>query len=321
MDALFEVVCKSGEQTWVPYSSVKHLDALKAYFEAIGVKDVANLGQGPGVTPDDPEVFLGYLDTLPSQRRYMKEQEHKTYQVARCSLHPSSSLPAFYLFAISMAPLPLPLPAITNANLTHNKDGFIILLDAVSNDYHQLPVTSFCKFICYDSIIRKARNFSPIHLDHYAPLLPLVIIECPAKESGAEAWLQEALIKDATTCFIKGVKFHNKSRDQKEEKRKEALCIQKAREATKKNSHSQRDDHTGLSRKAWCTEPRKKIAEQEVFGEVGLAVEGNLGNLFDLDLALFPLFDQELELTLQDEQGELDAEGEEVEPENMDMQL
>ncbi|KAI0719921.1 hypothetical protein C8Q72DRAFT_798489 [Fomitopsis betulina] len=217
-----------------------------------------------------------------------------------------------------MAPLPLPLPAVTNANLTCDEDGFIILLDVVSNDYHQFPVTAFCEFIRYDSIICKfsfinittrgvtivGEGLQPRHLDHYAPLPPPFIIEHPAKESGAEARLHEALIKDAASRFIKGVEFRNKSHDRKEEKREEALRVQKAREAAK-NSHSRRDDHT----------------EPEVFREDGLAMEGNLGNLFDLDLAPFPPFDQELEFAPQDEQGDTDTEGEEMEVENMDTQL
>lgn len=166
-DALFEAVWKSGDQTWVPYSSIKHLDALKAYFEAISVEDIADLGQGSGVAPDDPQVFSEYLDTLPvSRRKYMKEQEHKTYQVARHPLRPSPPPPAFYLFAISMAPLPLPLPAVTNANLTCDEDGFIILLDVVSNDYHQFPVTAFCEFIRYDSIICKVQALLSRMMQH-----------------------------------------------------------------------------------------------------------------------------------------------------------
>lgn len=149
---------------------------------------------------------------------------------------------------------------------------------------------------------------------------PPVIIEHPAKESGAEARLYEALIKDAASRFIKGVEFRNKSHDRKEEKREEALRVQKAREAAK-NSHSQRDDHTGPSKKARRKELCKAITEPEVFREDGLAMEGNLGNLFDLDLAPFPPFDQELEFAPQDEQGDTDTEGEEMEVENMDTQL
>ncbi|KAG2748592.1 hypothetical protein P692DRAFT_201654812, partial [Suillus brevipes Sb2] len=35
-DADFEILWKSGDRTWLPYQQVKHLDALKDYFNIVG---------------------------------------------------------------------------------------------------------------------------------------------------------------------------------------------------------------------------------------------------------------------------------------------
>ncbi|EMD34535.1 hypothetical protein CERSUDRAFT_27325, partial [Gelatoporia subvermispora B] len=35
--AIFEAIWKLGDHTWVPYSTIAHLDVLKAYLEALGV--------------------------------------------------------------------------------------------------------------------------------------------------------------------------------------------------------------------------------------------------------------------------------------------
>lgn len=60
-DTLLEAAWKSGDHTWVPYASVAHLDALKAYLEAQGIETIGDLPQGTGVLPDDPQIFGGSL--------------------------------------------------------------------------------------------------------------------------------------------------------------------------------------------------------------------------------------------------------------------
>jgi hypothetical protein len=61
-DAVFEVKWKSGDLTWLPFDQVDHLDALKEYFNVLGIETVAELTAGIGEPPtDDPQVFLGHL--------------------------------------------------------------------------------------------------------------------------------------------------------------------------------------------------------------------------------------------------------------------
>ncbi|KLO04882.1 hypothetical protein SCHPADRAFT_801356, partial [Schizopora paradoxa] len=41
--ASFLVQWKSGDTTWLPYAEIKHLSALPAYFDALGVESIAKL--------------------------------------------------------------------------------------------------------------------------------------------------------------------------------------------------------------------------------------------------------------------------------------
>ena len=62
MDAIFKVLWKSGDVTWLPYYQITHLQALTDYFELIGVSQVAKLPNGHGQPPsDDPQIFLGSI--------------------------------------------------------------------------------------------------------------------------------------------------------------------------------------------------------------------------------------------------------------------
>ncbi|OCH85252.1 hypothetical protein OBBRIDRAFT_693892, partial [Obba rivulosa] len=37
VDSVFEAVWRSGDRTWVPHSTIAHLDALEAYLDLLGV--------------------------------------------------------------------------------------------------------------------------------------------------------------------------------------------------------------------------------------------------------------------------------------------
>ena len=42
-DALFELMWKSGDRTWLPYHEISHLEALTQYFKAQGVSNISQL--------------------------------------------------------------------------------------------------------------------------------------------------------------------------------------------------------------------------------------------------------------------------------------
>ena len=61
-DAMFEVLWKSGDTTWLPYYQITHLQALTDYLDLIGISKISKLPPGSGQPPvDDPQIFLGAL--------------------------------------------------------------------------------------------------------------------------------------------------------------------------------------------------------------------------------------------------------------------
>ena len=62
-EALFKILWKSGDITWLPYYQITHLQALTNNMELIGVQKVSKIPKGTGKPPtDDPQIFLGALD-------------------------------------------------------------------------------------------------------------------------------------------------------------------------------------------------------------------------------------------------------------------
>ena len=58
-NAIFEVLWKSGDITWLPYYQITHLQVLTDYFGLLGVSKISKLPNGLGRPPvDDPQVFL-----------------------------------------------------------------------------------------------------------------------------------------------------------------------------------------------------------------------------------------------------------------------
>ncbi|KAG6863234.1 hypothetical protein C0991_007293 [Blastosporella zonata] len=59
-NTVFEVLWKTGDKSWLPYTQIGHLRAVEEYLEACGAKTISDLPKGLRSTPpDDPQVFLG----------------------------------------------------------------------------------------------------------------------------------------------------------------------------------------------------------------------------------------------------------------------
>jgi len=70
-DAVFEVQWKAGDVTWLPYSQIEHLNALKEYIDLQGADDVDLLPIGKGKPPhQDPQVFLGFISPCTTSHNY-----------------------------------------------------------------------------------------------------------------------------------------------------------------------------------------------------------------------------------------------------------
>ncbi|KAJ3543797.1 hypothetical protein NMY22_g3003 [Coprinellus aureogranulatus] len=62
--ALFELLWKDGEKSWLPYHKISHLGVLREYLEAMGVSDISELSEGNGNSGNiDEQIELGYLST------------------------------------------------------------------------------------------------------------------------------------------------------------------------------------------------------------------------------------------------------------------
>ncbi|KAG6851573.1 hypothetical protein C0991_008013 [Blastosporella zonata] len=60
--AVFEVLWKTGDKSWLPYTQIGHLRAVEEYLEACGAKTISDLPKGlRSSPPDDPQVFLGSI--------------------------------------------------------------------------------------------------------------------------------------------------------------------------------------------------------------------------------------------------------------------
>ncbi|KAJ3505227.1 hypothetical protein NLJ89_g7527 [Agrocybe chaxingu] len=94
-NSVFEVLWKSGDKTWLPYDRLTHLDALRAYFDVMGVQNIEELSEGTGNPPDDDlQIFLGCLGlNFEEEYEAIKLAEHETVRSSfdRAKLGPSHS--------------------------------------------------------------------------------------------------------------------------------------------------------------------------------------------------------------------------------------
>ncbi|KAK1231715.1 hypothetical protein PQX77_005163 [Marasmius sp. AFHP31] len=60
-DALFHVLWKSGDLTWLPYDRIEHLSQLEEYFELLGIENIAALRPTRGTAHNSSETFLGSI--------------------------------------------------------------------------------------------------------------------------------------------------------------------------------------------------------------------------------------------------------------------
>ncbi|KAL5476918.1 hypothetical protein ACEPAI_3104 [Sanghuangporus weigelae] len=73
-NALFKIVWKAGDHTWLPYEKIKHLEALNTYFEVLGIDSVEKLPMGSEEPDtDDPQITLSTISIV---HEAMSEMPH-----------------------------------------------------------------------------------------------------------------------------------------------------------------------------------------------------------------------------------------------------
>ena len=69
-EAVFEILWKAGDITWLPYYQIRHLQALDVYLDLLDVEFIGKLPSGKGTPPHDyAQIFLGAMslrNILPS---------------------------------------------------------------------------------------------------------------------------------------------------------------------------------------------------------------------------------------------------------------
>ncbi|PIL27303.1 transcription factor [Ganoderma sinense ZZ0214-1] len=164
-NALFEVQWSSGDQTWLPYHTIAHLDAMKTYFELVDVDGIDRLQDGSGVPPpDDPQVFLGvigFADTLGGVEYLAAGTCNGNVSELRSRVpYPAldSQLP-LNLHPISHRTLPAMPDHINHPNLSRLKGGGdIILADPSVDNLHLRFTLPQARLYCnFDSTLRSKK--------------------------------------------------------------------------------------------------------------------------------------------------------------------
>ena len=115
---MFEALWKSGDRTWVPYETIQHLGVLRAYFDALGIDSVADLIEGDGTPPSDPQIFVGNIEPCleACERRGRRRRAHRRGTKGRgrsvlqsTATHSPSLPPALELLLAPLLHPPIPL--------------------------------------------------------------------------------------------------------------------------------------------------------------------------------------------------------------------
>jgi len=98
--AMFQVLWKLGDESWVPYAQIRDLNLLDPYLEALGIEKLADMPGGTGNPPQDPQIYTGYLqlsedlnitDHSPSNSSNCPPLDTISIAVITMSYHSSSS--------------------------------------------------------------------------------------------------------------------------------------------------------------------------------------------------------------------------------------
>ena len=119
-DAVFEVLWKSGDHTWLPYSALAKSDAMVTYLELQGAERIADLADGKGTPPTtDPQVYLGVMDVGSSEPIIRWTDLYRKIQtpLATLSLFNSPPLPIASDITILNSPMAILSRPVENGHI------------------------------------------------------------------------------------------------------------------------------------------------------------------------------------------------------------
>jgi len=151
--AMFQVLWKSGDESWVPYAQIRDLNFLDPYLEALGIEKLANMPGGTGNPPQDPHIYAGYL------------QLSEDLNIADHSLSTSSNRPPLDTISITVITMSyhssssadqLSLPL--NLRLTKDRDQYHLFFKERKDPY-TLEIAQLDSYIAFDRVVRKNLKF------------------------------------------------------------------------------------------------------------------------------------------------------------------
>lgn len=129
--ALFEILWHTDDKTWLPYHKVSHLEALRRYFESLGISKIEELPRGSGTPPNDPQIMLGCINPVGIEDDgYLsnRELDMEDNPTQSNNLNPSN-----HPHLASMAAVELGKLHPVHTALTRNSEGFYSLKDLDSH--------------------------------------------------------------------------------------------------------------------------------------------------------------------------------------------
>ena len=171
-NALFEIKWRSGDITWMPYFQILGLQALEAYFEALGINAISELSTGKGKPPrDDPQVFVGlvhFTSEPVSARGYNSSGSVISYpnsppcfssnpSVTSTSIMTKSSLPSFKRHPVrSDSSTPTALRTVSHPNIHRISDVLFIVTDIFASpvQHHLYPAATLYACLTHEGAIR-----------------------------------------------------------------------------------------------------------------------------------------------------------------------
>jgi hypothetical protein len=113
-DAIFEVLWKARDITWLPHLQIEHLNALKEYLDLQGVDNIGVLPTGKGKPPhQDPQVFMGAVSLITPPQNYKMNLGACLMPLNSLSQLPIKTLPTHrfsHCFTMSSAAQPAQAP-------------------------------------------------------------------------------------------------------------------------------------------------------------------------------------------------------------------
>jgi hypothetical protein len=136
--ALFEVLWKSGDITWLPYEQISKSTALEDYLESLGIQSIRSLPRGSGKPPPELELIVSTigLKLREALGRFKADEDQETHHVR-----------------------PSPMQNTRNHHLKRAGPRFL-LQDPLTNEDYPLSASHVRDVLAFDRLLRAFKHDS-----------------------------------------------------------------------------------------------------------------------------------------------------------------